>query len=159
MITFSFFRASWEEPLSFQLKGGLTLYTPTPPSSGVIVGGTLQILDHFKPNLEEEPLAIYRYVEATKFAFAQRSKLGDWEDLDINQSVNETVQYIQSKKWLKWLLNQWNDTKTSINTHHYGADFQYIPDDDGTSHISILASNGDAVSATSTINSYFGSGN
>ena len=67
------------------------MYTPTPPSSGAIVGGTLQILDHFKPNLDEEPMAIYRYIEATKFAFAQRSKFGDWQDPDINQSVNETV--------------------------------------------------------------------
>ena len=81
-----------------------------------IVGGTLQLLDHFNTNLDEEPLAIYRYIEATKFAFAQRSKLGDWEDPDINQVVNETVQYIQSKKWLEWVLDRWNDTHTSMDT-------------------------------------------
>ena len=77
------FRVSWEEPLSFKLRGGQTLFTATPPSSGAIVGGTLKILDHFgyhfKPNLNEESLAIYRYIEATKFGFAQRTKLGDWK--------------------------------------------------------------------------------
>ena len=82
------FRVSWEEPLSFKLRSGLTLYTATPPSSGAIVGGTLKILDHFKPNLDEEYLAIYRYIEATKFAFAQRTKLGDWKGSgsEINQA-------------------------------------------------------------------------
>ena len=69
------------------------------------------------------------------------------------------MQYIQSKKWLKWLLERWNDKQTSNNSTFYGADFQYVPEDDGTSHISILAPNGDAVSATSTINTWFGSGN
>ena len=69
------------------------------------------------------------------------------------------MQYIQSKKWLKWLLERWDDTQTSTNSTFYGADFQYVPEDDGTSHISILAPNGDAVSATSTINTWFGSGN
>ena len=86
------FRVSWEEPLSFKLSGGQTLYTATPPSSGAIVGGTLKILDHFgyhfKPNLNEESLTIYRYIEATKFAFAQRTKLGDWKGSgpEINQA-------------------------------------------------------------------------
>ena len=82
------FRVSWEEPLSFKLSSGLTLYTATPPSSGAIVGGTLKVLDHFKPNLDEESLSIYRYIEATKFAFAQRTKLADWKGSgsEINQA-------------------------------------------------------------------------
>ena len=152
-----YFRVSWEDPLSFELKGGLNLYTTTPPGSGAVVGGILRILDQF--NHDSEPMAIYRFVEATKFAFAQRSKLGDWMDSDINQSVNETVQYIQSSDWLKWLLEKWNDTQTNDDTEYYGADFQYVPTDHGTSHVSILAPNGDAVSVTSTVNTYFGSGN
>ena len=56
-------------------------------------------------------------------------------------------------------MKRWDDTQTSTNSTFYGADFQYVPEDDGTSHISILAPNGDAVSATSTINTWFGSGN
>ena len=48
--------------------------------------------------------------------------------------------------------------KTRLDPEFYGIE-QSIPEDDhGTTHISIAASNGDAVSVTSTINLYFGSG-
>ena len=48
--------------------------------------------------------------------------------------------------------------KTRLDPGFYGID-QSIPEDDhGTTHISIVASNGDAVSVTSTINLYYGSG-
>jgi len=44
-----------------------------------------------------------------------------------------------------------NDSQTIDDPFFYGGDF-WIPDDHGTSHTSILAQNGDAVSVTSTIN-------
>ena len=48
--------------------------------------------------------------------------------------------------------------KTSLDPGFYDIQ-QSIPEDDhGTTHISIIASNGDAVSVTSTINLRFGSG-
>ena len=49
-----------------------------------------------------------------------------------------------------------NDSATSMDPKHYGGDFE-INQEDGTSHTSVLAPNGDAVAVTSTINLYFGS--
>lgn len=43
-----------------------------------------------------------------------------------------------------------NDNKTYTDPTYYGGDFVSI--DKGTSHMSILASNGDAISVTSSIN-------
>lgn len=44
-----------------------------------------------------------------------------------------------------------NDTFTVNNASYYGADF-FTPDDHGTAHMAVISPNGDAMSATSTIN-------
>ena len=43
------------------------------------------------------------------------------------------------------------DNRTEQDPLKYGAEY-YSSDDHGTAHVSILAPNGDAISATSTIN-------
>ena len=48
--------------------------------------------------------------------------------------------------------------KTSSDPVFYGENQFIEKNNHGTSHISVLASNGDAVSVTSSINLYFGSG-
>uniref|UniRef100_H2YEW0 Uncharacterized protein n=1 Tax=Ciona savignyi TaxID=51511 RepID=H2YEW0_CIOSA len=55
-----------------------------------------------------------------------------------------------------------DDLRLKISDEHtwpvdyYGPDWS-VPDDSGTAHLSLVASNGDAVALTSTINLYFGS--
>ena len=136
------------------------MYTTPPPGSGAIIGGILKILDHFNPqpsSVEKE--TIYRFLEASKYAYAQRSKLGDLRnDPDIREAVKSTVQYILGEDWKNWVIANWNEIETQLDASYYGSDFQYVPTDHGTSHVSILAPNGDAVSVTSTVNTYFGSG-
>jgi len=53
-----------------------------------------------------------------------------------------------------WFANHLRERIDDDKTHpveYYEPDFQ-LPDDGGTSHLSIYAENGDAVSMTSTIN-------
>ena len=48
---------------------------------------------------------------------------------------------------------------TSSEKEFYWSNETILKDDHGTTHISVIAANGDAVAVTSTINYIFGSGN
>jgi gamma-glutamyltranspeptidase / glutathione hydrolase / leukotriene-C4 hydrolase len=61
------------------------------------------------------------------------------------------VRNITSEDWANDRHGKIDDDRTVNNASHYGAVW-YTPDDHGTAHVSVLAENGDAVSATGTIN-------
>ena len=56
-----------------------------------------------------------------------------------------------SDEWAANAFNLIDDSATNNDYHFYGANF-YAVDDKGTGHLSVIAPNGDAVAATSTIN-------
>ena len=152
------YRVAWEEPLKLKISDKLSVIAPTPPSSGAIVAGILKIMKEFNATDVNEEIIMQRFIEAMKFAYAQRSKLGDWHDPKVEQSVRDTVKYIQSEDWIKFVKDRLKDDATSNDTKYYGANYQYTEEDHGTSSISVISKNGDAVAATSTINFKFGSG-
>ena len=80
--------------MKFSLNNNLTLICPTPPTSGAITGGIVKIMNEF--NVKSEKKTMHRFIEAMKFAYAKRSKLGDWNDLKIQKSVNDTIKYMKS---------------------------------------------------------------
>uniref|UniRef100_A0A4W3IMC3 Glutathione hydrolase n=1 Tax=Callorhinchus milii TaxID=7868 RepID=A0A4W3IMC3_CALMI len=130
-----------EDLLSFPL-GDYTLVTPNAPSGGPVLGLTLNIL-------KGELMSVY--LHTFKFAFAKRSMMGDPRYVNITELIsNMTSEYFASQLW---------DKITDNTTHpvsYYEPEF-YTPDSHGTSHLSVVAQDGGAVSATSTINQYFGS--
>ena len=75
---------------------------------------------------------------------------------DIKDSVTDLVANLTSEQWARDRFQKISDDSTVNDAKHYGAVF-YTPEDHGTAHLSVMASNGDAVSVTSTINLYFGS--
>lgn len=56
-----------------------------------------------------------------------------------------------SPEFANQIRQQINDNGTSTDPKHYGGEFNIV-NDKGTSHISIIAPNGDAISVTSSIN-------
>lgn len=69
----------------------------------------------------------------------------------------QLIKDLTSAEYSESIRQKIDDTKTYENADHYGAEFLNRTEY-GTSHVSILAPNGDAISATTSINYYFGAG-
>ncbi|XP_017056183.1 scoloptoxin SSD14 isoform X5 [Drosophila ficusphila] len=140
--------------------GGDTLYVIPPVSSGSVVAHILSILQGYNftaKDLSTEELrarTIHRFAEAMKFGFAQRPELGDIHYVD----TRELVSRLNSPDFGEQNRAKINDSYVLPDPQAYGAQLSGNEDIDGTSHLVVLAPNGDAVSVTSSINSYFGSG-
>lgn len=137
--------------------GNLTFYSVPPPGSGIIISFILNILQNYNmtslnfENVEHATLNYHRIVEAFKFAFAHRTQLGDDAFLNINQLVSN----LKSNDYAESIWKQISDLKTFPSDHYKPV--MENSDDHGTAQVSVVAPNGDAVSATSTVNTYFGS--
>lgn len=98
--------------------------------------------------------AIYwqRVIESFKHAYGQRSNLGDYEnDPEYGESIKMQLEKLLGTDLVKTVRSLIKDDKTSQDYMYYGANFTVEPDH-GTAHMNVLASNGDAISITSTIN-------
>ncbi|XP_055845780.1 glutathione hydrolase 1 proenzyme-like isoform X2 [Episyrphus balteatus] len=137
-----------------------TLYAVPPVGSGSVVAHILSILNGYNltkdsfSNETTKALFLHRMAEAFKFGFAKRWELSD---MRFNDELRDLVSQLTSTDFGEELRKKINDSATSDNNEFYGARFS-SKDDFGTSHISVLAPNGDAVSVTSSVNHYFGAG-
>ncbi|RXH81477.1 hypothetical protein DVH24_034898 [Malus domestica] len=97
-----------------------------------------------------DPLWIHREIESLKHVFAVRMNLGDPEFVNVTKVLADML----SPKFAKELKKTIYDNMT-FDPSHYGGRWSQI-NDHGTSHLSIVDPQGNAVSMTSTVNGYFG---
>jgi gamma-glutamyltranspeptidase/glutathione hydrolase len=133
---------------------GYDIITMPPPSSGGAV--LLEILNIMEPyNLGwnstgfESSRHIHLVTEAMKHAYADRAEyMGDPDFVSI------PVDMMISKDHAAKLRAKIDENKT-FSREYYGS--KTVSDDHGTTHYSVIDKAGNIVSATETVNTYFGS--
>ncbi|KAM7145251.1 glutathione hydrolase 5 proenzyme isoform 2-T2 [Macrochelys suwanniensis] len=151
------FQAKVMTPLNISLSG-YTMYSPPPPAGGAVLLFILNILKEFKfmpESLESTSGKIetyHRIAEALKFGNGQKPKLDDPQFSGIEQVI---IQELLSNSFAELVRKRIDDRGDHPDSFYNLSQPSIIGY--GTSHVSVLAEDGSAVSVTSTINQPFGS--
>ncbi|PAV65999.1 hypothetical protein WR25_19438 isoform F [Diploscapter pachys] len=141
--------------ISTLLPGDLEMCGPPPPSSFVVTQSLIVTMGELykSGNVDfQNPKLYHDLIEMQKFAYAQRTKLGD---LKFVESARALVAQMLTKEYTQNITKLLKDTAQKLE--YYGGDMKANPPDHGTSHVSIIDAEGNAVSVTSTINQLLGS--
>ncbi|RUS75704.1 hypothetical protein EGW08_016519 [Elysia chlorotica] len=151
------YRPKWSTPTKLALPGGYTVYSIPAPGSGPVLSYILNILAGYKmspssiADEESKILTYHRIIEAFKFAYGKRTDMGDEDFVDIQ----ELVKNMTMPSFGEATRSLIDDAKTEKAAYYHPSGA--LQEDHGTTQISILDGEGNAVSITGTINTYFGS--
>ncbi len=140
------------EPIQGTYRGYEIVSMAPPSSGGVCLIELLNILENYSFTKDEwgSSSYIHKLVEAMKYVYADRSKhLGDPDFYDV------PVSSLLSKQYAKELFNKIKNTATPSSEIHPSDNFSFKESNE-TTHYSVYDSYGNAVSTTTTINSYYG---
>lgn len=143
-------------PASDPFGSGLMLCGPAPASSFAVTQLIVAIMARFYPPgsdpaaLFNDPLFYHRFAEAQKFAFAQRSRLGDPNGSPFSASILGTLANLTDPGLAQELARRIG--ARVLDWPAYGA-VAAQPEGTGTTHVSVVDADGNAVSITSSVNS------
>lgn len=87
------FRVKWREPASTILSNGIKVYSSGVPGGGDILIFLLNIFDNFRftkesiADINSSIVTFQNMIEAFKYAYAFRTKLGDSDFVDLTQVI------------------------------------------------------------------------
>ena len=133
------------------------IFSTVAPSSGSVVLSALKIFENFDGSAgSHDPafnLTQHRLIEATQFAYGQRTQLGD-------PAFTPNVTYLE-QLYLEPEITTALAAKISDNTTHglsyYDPSNYTATAESGTSHMAVIDGEQMAVSLTTTVNTYWGS--
>ncbi|KAM6318048.1 glutathione hydrolase 5 proenzyme [Podargus strigoides] len=155
------YKAEVSSALNVTLNNHTTVFSPGPPMGGAVLMFILKILEEYE--LHEASLATpkekvetyHRIAEALKFGNMLKPQMSD----PAFSEAQVTVRTMLSDKIVELARSRIDDRGDHPLSHYNLLEsiYNHRYKSKGTSHISVLAADGSAVSATSTINFPFGS--
>ncbi|NXX95659.1 GGT5 hydrolase, partial [Centropus bengalensis] len=155
------YKAEVSSALNITLDNHTTVFSPGPPMGGAVLMFILKILEEYK--LQEASLATpkekvqtyHRIAEALKFGNLLKPQMRD----PTFSEAQVTAGALLSDEVIELARGRIDDSGDHPLSHYnlLGSILNHRYKSKGTSHISVLAADGSAVSATSTINFPFGS--
>ncbi|RPA78952.1 gamma-glutamyltranspeptidase [Ascobolus immersus RN42] len=139
------------EPLTSTFLGKEIVTCP-PPCSGAVLIEALHIAEISHLSNASNPVESHRVVEMMKWMSAGRTELGDPTDTDVDNM--DRVAELQSKEYARAVYQNISDDRT-YDWKHYNPSYE-ANDPKGTSHLSVLDKDGNAVALTTTVNLYWG---
>lgn len=146
------YKTKFVQPLSVTHQGRVLLSPPPPSSGGLLIGEMVKVLEGYDVKKESENAVQYYHLltETLKRAFADRSVfVGDPAFFTANYQSLLSPKYIEGQRKSIQL-----GKATPSAEIRPGAPL--IPSDSGTTHLSIMDADGNAVSATLSLNNAFG---
>lgn len=141
------------KPILGNYRGYEIVSMPPPSSGGVALVELLNILENYKFKKDDWGTAgyIHKLVEAMKYTYADRTKyLGDPDFVSV------PAKQLTSKKYAKEIFVKINPTQATPSKDIYSSKILPGKESKETTHYSIYDKYGNAVSVTTTINSWFG---
>ena len=123
------------EPVKVHLGNGLWLHSVPPPGSGIILAYILNIMENYNLTALDynDPLMYHRLVEAYKWGYAYRSKLGDPFDANITHIVNHVRNFLFYYQTIGWtfllILSLFSFPKDCGKTFNRRSCLRYFPED------------------------------
>jgi len=152
MSDFDVYTPIWRQPVEISYRGYTIYGMPLPSSGGLVTSHVLQFLANFELSrlTYDDAMTVHTIAQAFAHAFADRARwMGD--DAFVDVDVDALIGPDRVERSVATF-----DPVRTLPAEMYGAPYT-TPDDDGTSHFSIIDADGNAVACTTTINTIFGS--